>query len=68
MSQTVAIPAMLLVSAFARAPGRLRVATAGISAAMLAGFTGLLLALVAQPIAWAVLVGFGQCSLPWHRP
>ncbi|MGY3676467.1 MFS transporter [Streptomyces sp. TE33382] len=64
VSQAVGIPATFLVLAFARAPGRLRLAFAAISAAMLAGFTGLLLAPVALPVAWAVLVGFGLCSFP----
>ncbi|MFH8476954.1 hypothetical protein [Streptomyces sp. NPDC018000] len=50
--------------AFAHAPGRLRSAFIAISAAMLAGFTGLLLAPVALPVVWAVLVGFGLCSFP----
>ena len=64
VSQAVGIPATFLVLAFARAPGRLRLAFMAISAAMLAGFTGLLLAPVALPLAWAVLVGFGLCSFP----
>ncbi|MCX4966691.1 MFS transporter [Streptomyces sp. NBC_00654] len=64
VSQAVGIPATFLVLAFARAPGRLRPAFMTISAAMLAGFTGLLVAPVALPVVWAVLVGLGLCSFP----
>ncbi|MFB7213119.1 MFS transporter [Streptomyces sp. NPDC056255] len=64
VSQAVGIPATFLVLAFARAPGRLRHAFMAISAAMLAGFTGLLIAPVDLPVVWAVLVGLGLCSFP----
>ncbi|MEE1789273.1 MFS transporter [Streptomyces sp. BE308] len=64
VSQAVGIPATFLVLAFARAPGRLRPAFLVISASMLAGFTGLLIAPVAMPVVWAVLVGLGLCSFP----
>ncbi|WP_328512724.1 MFS transporter [Streptomyces sp. NBC_00376] len=64
VSQAVGIPATFLVLAFARAPDRLRHAFMAISAAMLAGFTGLLIAPVDLPVMWALLVGLGLCSFP----
>ncbi|MEV0277190.1 MFS transporter [Streptomyces sp. NPDC050610] len=64
VTQAVGIPATFAVLAFARAPGRLRTAFVAISAAMLAGFAGLLTAPVALPLLWAVLVGLGLCSFP----
>ncbi|MFJ2772478.1 MFS transporter [Streptomyces sp. NPDC087300] len=64
VSQAVGIPGTFLVLAFARAPHRLRPAFAAISVAMLAGLTGLLIAPVALPVVWAVLLGLGLCSFP----
>ncbi|MEV0262170.1 MFS transporter [Streptomyces sp. NPDC050617] len=64
VTQAVGIPATFAVLAFARAPSRLRTAFTAISAAMLAGFAGLLAAPVALPLLWAVLVGLGLCSFP----
>ncbi|MGW3089194.1 MFS transporter [Streptomyces sp. NPDC001108] len=64
VTQAVGIPATFLVLAVARAPHRLRRSFMAISAAMLAGLVGLLLAPVALPVAWALLIGFGLCSFP----
>ncbi|MFE7122213.1 MFS transporter, partial [Streptomyces sp. NPDC057654] len=64
VTQAVGIPATFAVLAFARAPGRLRTAFTVISAAMLAGFAGLLAAPTSLPLLWAVLVGLGLCSFP----
>ncbi|MFG3283428.1 MFS transporter [Streptomyces sp. NPDC048111] len=64
VSQAVGIPGTFMVLAFARAPQRLQPAFLAISAAMLAGFLGFLLAPLAMPLIWAVLVGLGLCSFP----
>ncbi|MGW1197757.1 MFS transporter [Streptomyces sp. NPDC002536] len=64
VTQAVGIPVSFAVLAAAKGPGRLRGAFVGVSLAMLAGFTGLLLAPVALPMVWAVLVGLGMCSFP----
>ncbi|WP_297609598.1 MFS transporter [Nocardia sp.] len=64
LTQAVGIPATFLVLAFAREPGRLRLAFLLISGAMIAGFAGLLLAPVSEPVLWAVLCGLGMCSFP----
>ncbi len=64
VTQAVGIPVSFAVLALARDPGRLRGAFVVVSAAMLAGFGGLLVAPVALPMVWAVLVGLGLCSFP----
>ncbi|MCC2278644.1 MFS transporter [Streptomyces sp. ET3-23] len=64
VTQAVGIPVSFAVLAVAKGPGRLRGAFVGVSLAMLAGFTGLLVAPVALPMVWAVLVGLGMCSFP----
>ncbi|MFF4410104.1 MFS transporter [Streptomyces sp. NPDC001404] len=64
VTQAVGIPVSFVVLAAVKGPGRLRGAFVGVSLAMLAGFTGLLLAPVALPMVWAVLVGLGMCSFP----
>lgn len=64
VAQAVGIPVSFAVLALAKGPAGLRGAFAAVSAAMLAGFTGLLVAPMALPLVWAVLVGLGLCSFP----
>ncbi|MBB4891982.1 CP family cyanate transporter-like MFS transporter [Streptomyces olivoverticillatus] len=64
VAQAVGVPVSYAVLAAARDPRRLRATFAAVSLAMLAGFGGLLVAPVALPLVWAVLVGAGLCSFP----
>lgn len=64
VAQAVGIPVSFAVLALAKGPAGLRGAFAGVSAAMLVGFAGLLVAPMALPLVWAVLVGLGLCSFP----
>ncbi|MHA7960082.1 MFS transporter [Streptomyces sp. L500] len=64
VAQAVGIPVSFVVLALAKGPAGLRGAFAGVSAAMLMGFAGLLVAPMALPLVWAVLVGLGLCSFP----
>ncbi|MGC0415786.1 MFS transporter [Embleya sp. AB8] len=64
ITQGAGIPATFGLLAFVRATGRLRPAFVLVSASMLIGFTGLLLAPVALPVLWAATVGVGFCSFP----
>ncbi|MEU3353544.1 MFS transporter [Streptomyces sp. NPDC037389] len=64
VAQAVGIPVSFAVLALAKGPAGLRGAFAVVSAAMLAGFTGLLVAPMTMPLVWAVLVGLGLCSFP----
>ncbi|MFQ6198941.1 MFS transporter [Streptomyces sp. NPDC000405] len=64
VAQAVGIPVSFAVLALAKGPAGLRWAFAGVSTAMLAGFAGLLVAPMALPLVWAVLVGLGLCSFP----
>ncbi|MFF4156080.1 MFS transporter [Streptomyces sp. NPDC001678] len=64
VAQAVGIPVSFAVLALAKGPAGLRGAFAAVSAAMLAGFAGLLVAPMALPLVWAVLVGLGLCSFP----
>ncbi|MDT0452307.1 MFS transporter [Streptomyces hesseae] len=64
VAQAVGIPVSFAVLALAKGPAGLRGAFVVVSAAMLTGFTGLLVAPMAMPLVWAVLVGLGLCSFP----
>ncbi|MCC3774599.1 MFS transporter [Streptomyces sp. UNOB3_S3] len=64
VAQAVGIPVSFAVLALAKGPAGLRGAFVAVSAAMLAGFAGLLVAPMALPLVWAVLVGLGLCSFP----
>ncbi|MEU8585132.1 MFS transporter [Streptomyces abikoensis] len=64
VAQAVGIPVSFAVLALAKGPAGLRGAFAAVSAAMLVGFAGLLVAPMALPLVWAVLVGLGLCSFP----
>ncbi|GAA2707037.1 MULTISPECIES: MFS transporter [Streptomyces] len=67
VTQAVGIPvsfAVLATTGGAAGPRRPGTAFVAVSAAMLAGFAGLLAAPVALPVLWAVLVGIGLSSFP----